>query len=70
MTDERPTLNRFQTCPAATGTQPGYLTPNDGPQCRIYPDGAHRCHQQRVPHIIHQCLCQLTWYNTTPRSPQ
>jgi hypothetical protein len=49
----------FESCPAATGEA--------RPACADFPDGAHRCGEQRG-HVTgaspeHHCTCGATWFS-------
>ena len=52
--------SNFQSCPAATGECDPTV------KCGTYPDGAHRCRQERQPvHPRHACLCGYQWISLT-----
>lgn len=54
--------SQFASCPAASG-EPYKAAP--APGCPQFPDGAHRCGQDRGTHLIHECTCHFTW-KTSP----
>jgi len=53
-------LSSFRSCPAATGT--------GRPPCPHFPDGAHRCGEER-DHVRvstgHACTCRYGWISAT-----
>lgn len=52
--------SQFESCPAATGVTEA------APRCGTYPDGAHRCRWDRLPHPRHGCLCGIEWLCISP----
>jgi hypothetical protein len=52
--------NAFRSCPAQTGQPRPPAKP-----CPQFPDGAHRCADDRDPtHAVHTCTCAFPWVVT------
>lgn len=55
--------SHFQSCPAATGELDLLIEES---RCQHFPDGAHRCREERLPHRPHTCVCGAQWICLPP----